>query len=443
MKIILCLHHFLPDFVGGTEIYTLRLAQYLKRAGIEPVVLVPHFDHSTASEYEYEGIRVIRYPELGIDDRKMIMGKNKPGGLALYTEILVKEQPNIIHFHELAPGRGFNIFQVENAHQLNIPIVLSFHVSYYTCIRGSLVYKDKEKCDGKIQIQRCTECIYQSKNITGIKATMLSTAALALYKAGIDATKLNNSIGTMIGFPFVIHKLEQELGKLSKLAQKIVVLSEWYKKVLQINNVPVEKLVFIKQGLSGELHPLDQPAAITTPLKIVYVGRITKLKGLHLLIDAICRLPEHTISLHIYGPETEDGYVAACKQKTVSKNNIHWMGTVPSTDVITVLANYHLLCLPSSFEMSPLVIQEAFAAGLPVLASDVYGNAEQVRDGIDGWLFHFNDSTHLYEKLLYLTNHLDAVESAKANIPPTNSFSEVGEKHIEIYNSIENLKKAT
>ncbi len=442
MKILLCLHHFLPEFVGGTEIYTLQLALYLKQAGIEPVILIPHFDNTITSEYVYEGIRVIRYAEASVEDRNMIMGKKKPDGLSAFADVLKKEQPAIIHFHELAPGRGINIFHVEKAHELHIPIVLTFHLSYYTCIKGSLIYKDEQKCDGEIKIKRCTECVYQSKNITGIKAKLLNTAALALYNAGINPTSLNSSMGTALGFPFVISKIKNDLLKLSKLADKIVVLADWYKEVLQKNNVPPGKLVSIKQALPGTVPSLPVTAPISFPLKVVYIGRISKLKGLHLLINAICTLPENMITLHIYGPETEDSYVTACKQQSAAKNNIHWMGTIPSEQVIQELSNYHVLCLPSDFEMSPLVIREAFAAGLPVLASDVYGNAEQITDGVNGWLFRVKESNDLAEKLNYLTADLSRVEKARLHLPGSDNFKGVADKHAELYTSIVNKQKA-
>ncbi len=287
-----------------------------------------------------------------------------------FRKLLVTEKPDIIHFHELAPGRGINIFHVEKAHELKIPIVLTFHLSYYTCFKGSLIYKDEKKCDGIIKVKRCTECVYQSKNITGIKAKMLDTAALALFKTGIDTTAFNSSIGTALGFPFVINKIKNDLVRLSAMANKIVVLADWYKNILEKNGVPSSKLIYIKQGLTGAVKELPVSDKIAAPLKLVFIGRISALKGLHLLIDAMADLPAEKICLDIYGPETGDGYAVECKQKSASMKNIRWMGTVASENVIETLSQYHLLCLPSTFsEMSPLVIQEAFAAGIPVLAS--------------------------------------------------------------------------
>jgi glycosyltransferase involved in cell wall biosynthesis len=66
--------------------------------------------------------------------------------------------------------------------------------------------------------------------------------------------------------------------------------------------------------------------------------------------------------------------------------------------------------------MSPLVIKEAFAAGIPVLASNVYGNAEQINDGKNGWLFKFNDSDALKTKLQQLIDDPFLVEIAQKNL---------------------------
>jgi glycosyltransferase involved in cell wall biosynthesis len=372
----------------------------------------------------------------------MIMGKQKPTGLQAFSDILKREEPDIIHFHEISPGRGINIFHVEQANLLKIPIVLTFHLSGYSCIKGSLIYKDERKCDGLINTERCTSCVYHSKNISGIKEKFLSKLSHALFKRGIDLTNLNSTIGTALGFPFVIDKIKNDLLKLAFLAENIVVLTKWYKDILLKNGVPSDKLIFIKQGVTNEQKPQLIHANCELPLQVVFIGRISPLKGLHLLITAICDIPADKISLFIYGQETEDGYLLDCKQLSKGKNNIHWMGVIPSTDVIKTLSKYHMLCLPSTFsEMSPLVIQEAFAAGLPVLASDVYGNAEQIKVGINGWLFRFNDSNDLADKLKYLIDDLKLIETAKDGIPNTNSFSNVSKMYLDLYLEILSIKK--
>lgn len=441
LKVIFCLQYFFPEYVGGTEIYTLRLAQHLKQLGMEPVIVIPGFDQSLSTEYAYEQIRVVKYAENSIEDRLMIMGNKKPGGLAKFEEILNLEKPDIVHFHELSSGRGINIFHVEKAHDLDIPIVLTFHLSYYSCIKSSLIYKEKEKCDGIIRVKRCTDCVYHEKNLTGIKAKILSNAAFSLYKLKLNLTGLNSTLSTALGFPFVINKIKMDLLRLSAIAEKIVVIADWYREILEKNGVPATKLMYVKQGLPGKARMSSAHTKVRLPLKVVYIGRISALKGVHLLVDAVCSLPEDHISLHLYGPGADEDFGMALKQRTWMKKNIHWEGIVRSEDVVTALSSYHVLCLPSLFEMNPLVIQEAFAAGLPVLASNAYGNTEQIQDGINGWLFRFKDRNDLVVKLRYLIDDPGLIETARLNLPIANSFSDVAKKHIALYNTISHSKK--
>ncbi len=63
MKIIFCLHHFLPDYVAGTEIYTYNLAKNLTNSGVRVAVVIPNFDIPDTKEYKWQGIRVIKYAE--------------------------------------------------------------------------------------------------------------------------------------------------------------------------------------------------------------------------------------------------------------------------------------------------------------------------------------------------------------------------------------------
>ena len=86
--------------------------------------------------------------------------------------------------------------------------------------------------------------------------------------------------------------------------------------------------------------------------------------------------------------------------------------------------------------MSPLVIQEAFAANVPVIASDVYGNAEQITHNENGWLFTFKDSDSLKLQLQQLINNPSLVEKAKNNIKPVKSFSTVASEYLIVYKKV-------
>lgn len=86
--------------------------------------------------------------------------------------------------------------------------------------------------------------------------------------------------------------------------------------------------------------------------------------------------------------------------------------------------------------MSPLVIQEAFAAGIPVIGSSACGIAEQVKHGENGLLFEFNQLSSLKKQLERLIENPSLLEFFRQNIPPVRSFEQVTEETLAVYNSV-------
>ena len=82
--------------------------------------------------------------------------------------------------------------------------------------------------------------------------------------------------------------------------------------------------------------------------------------------------------------------------------------------------------------MSPLVIQEAFAAGIPVLASNVYGNSEQIIDNKNGILFKYNDVKSLLSKLNRLIMEPELKYDLAKNIDPPLIFKQVGRVYVQL-----------
>ena len=118
-------------------------------------------------------------------------------------------------------------------------------------------------------------------------------------------------------------------------------------------------------------------------------------------------------------------------------SNVFWKGKLIQEEVVSTLNRHDMLCLCSTFsEMSPLVIQEAFAAGIPVLASNVCGNAEQIQHNHNGLLFQFNNVADLRSKLLQCIEEPSLLENLSKNIKPPRSFDEVGEDYFTLYKSL-------
>ncbi|MEP6951268.1 MAG: glycosyltransferase [Ginsengibacter sp.] len=445
MKILFCLNHFLPDQIAGTEVYVFSLIKALEKKNVQAKVLIPNYGKRNTKEYEIEKIKVIKYAEPSVLDRRAKRGYINSEGLKEFIRIVQYENPDIVHFHELSDTtHGITLYHIKSVKNLGFKVVMTFHLAGYSCKTGNLMYKERELCDGIIRIKRCSACSYYSIGNSELFSKLLTPISMLLYKIGLNTTLLNKKAGTAFGFPFVIKRFRNHFMELADNCHKLVALTHWYKNILIKNGIPENKISTITQGLPYYQNEpiLQQPVfakKVNEPgknkmLRLIFIGRISYIKGVHLLIEAMQNLPPENVSLDIYGQVNESAYAANCVQRSKGLTNIHWKGILAPAQVINTLSKYDALCLPSAFsEMSPLVIQEAFAAGIPVVASDVYGNAEQIKDGKNGWLFKFKDSEDLRNKLNELIESSGQMINAKKYMPAIKSFEEVAEEYRILY----------
>ena len=436
MKIALCLNHFLPNKVAGTEIYCFALATALQKIGVEVLVIIPNDGFALTERYSYQHIRVVKYGEPSVKNRALLMGKIAPIGLPNFLQVLDEEKPDIINFQEISGSVGFSAFHVKATRLKGYKIVITFHLAGNTCAAGTLYYKNKKACDGKIRVQKCSDCINAIRYGNTFSKLMAPINNL-LYYLGLNTTKMDHTIGTALGTVFVIKNLQEKFDSIVNNSDRLVVLTEWYKKIICLNNVDPSKVSIIKQALPVEQSMITSGHSLNKfPLKIIFIGRISVYKGLHLLLEALRRL-KGNICLDIYGQIEDEDYYHQCLSLSNILPAVTWKGVLPKEQVVNCMQNYHFLCLPSTFsEMSPLVVQEAFAAGIPVLASDVYGNAEQIIEGKNGWLFKFNDAEDLALKLEMLINQPSLVDTAKKHIPLVNIFKNVAREYSKLYHDL-------
>jgi glycosyltransferase involved in cell wall biosynthesis len=153
--------------------------------------------------------------------------------------------------------------------------------------------------------------------------------------------------------------------------------------------------------------------------RIVFSGRLIRVKRPELVIDAFAAIadsrPEWDLLVIGSGP------LAAALQARVPqrlRERVQFAGFV--TDPLVIAALYRLsdvLALPSDHEPWALVINEAAAASLAIVSSDVVGAAaELVRDGVNGRVFPKGDRTALIERLLEVTA-ASRIDSMKASSP--------------------------
>jgi len=152
-----------------------------------------------------------------------------------------------------------------------------------------------------------------------------------------------------------------------------------------------KKVRYIPNGVSVDSS--DDPSylaemGLSDGRYVIFVGRLSPEKGAHYLTQAWRELPSHAgIKLVIVGGTSHsDDYVKSLRE---SAPDVLFTGYLHGTHLATLFRHAGLFVLPSDIEGLPLVLLEAMAHGVPVLASDISPNVEVL--GKEGRLFRAGD----------------------------------------------------
>lgn len=132
----------------------------------------------------------------------------------------------------------------------------------------------------------------------------------------------------------------------------------------------------------------DRTASATdAPLRLLYIGRLLPRKGVDLLIQAFNQLVDQTsATLTVIGDGPERARLESM-QSPAARTQTQWRGKLPNEQAIAAMRDADLFVLPSRYEPWGLVVNEAMAAGLPVVAHRQVGAAiDLMEDSVHGWL---------------------------------------------------------
>ena len=126
----------------------------------------------------------------------------------------------------------------------------------------------------------------------------------------------------------------------------------------------------------------------------------------------------HGANLELQPQQFQDDFDALLEEITAGPNNVTLVGKYEHDDLPRLMAEIDWVVVPSRWwENSPLVIQEAFLHGRPVICSDIGGMAEKVTDGVNGLHFRAGDPRSLARVLERATTTPGLWESLRAGIP--------------------------
>ncbi|MEO0242979.1 MAG: glycosyltransferase family 4 protein [candidate division WOR-3 bacterium] len=335
---------------GGAERVVLEEAKMMADSGNEVfIVSLKHSQKIPDTIYFYNGkIRNVFLP-YRIRFSKSIFGKGlslmsafyNPITLRYLRKVLVKEQPDIVHIHQLGE---ISIGALKVIRRLGIKTVQTFHGYYFECPRGSLT-----KISGKI---------------------------------------CNN--------PPIYCKLYREIYRsLMKSCDHIIAISSYVKLRLLNAGYSPNMITVLPNSIYVESPGLDNKRP-NMPKEILFVGRMSKVKGVHVLLEALTKIygvgDKYIVNL-IGDGEDLTSFQRLAKLYSLSVN---FLGKVSDRVLKKYYKKAWIVVVPSLFpELCPMVPLEAAAHGCPVIASNIGGMSDVVLHGKTGFLFNPNDADEL------------------------------------------------
>ncbi len=214
------------------------------------------------------------------------------------------------------------------------------------------------------------------------------------------------------------------------VVDKFVSPSEFLKSRYVDWGISKDKIEVIENGLdlsrylgrTGSNHEFSNDK-----LHIGYFGQLTYFKGVDILLDAVALLPmtlKARICLNIHGANLKflsERHRNELENKITSLGDIVTMhGKYETEEFIHLAKSNDFLVMPSRWwENSPVVIQEAKAAKVPIIVADIGGMKEKVIPGIDGLHFKAGDSADLSKVLTGLFNAI----RGSSNFDPRQPYS--------------------
>ncbi|MEO1294778.1 MAG: glycosyltransferase [Cyanobacteria bacterium J06636_16] len=448
MKVVHNFHRFFPEACGGIQIHLDELIPYLEAKNIAGGILAA-IDGKEAKSYIYNGVQVYRYPTFPTPPEQPNHGAFKHGNFHLFCEWLANEKPDVYHQHQWTPRCGLE--HLKAAKKLGIKTVVTLHLPEAICLRGTMMFEGKTACDGKISTVKCSRCVdaYSQKLPDSVVAAMGQLPEGVINRLPLPASAyatrpVHSKIARFVRpavIPGYANERLRNLHQLAEFADCIVVVADWLKHALLKNGIPEHKIKTCKCGIevpsdAGALAPKASPE--NDVVRIAFLGRWNKTKGIHILVDALERVPpELNLKLYIHGIQQDDKYRQEMIERARENDHIQICPQVPRHELRSTLARYDVLAVPSQWlETGPLVVPEAHSVGIPVIGSNLGGIAERVHHNVDGLLVKAHDPKAWAKAFTRLVSEPSLLESLRQGIGSVRTIEQEAQDLAQLYQEL-------
>lgn len=398
---ILEIHNFIRPYIdGGASISVEKVARSLSENKEVEVVLITTYDKFKTSIEKYKNLKIYKiYPlnlYFGFPPKKKINKFFKilwwiinlwnPFVFFQIRKILKIEKPTIVHVHALY-SLSFSVISAVKS--LKIPVIYTDHAYFGLCINSGFSRPLKGIC-----LKQCTLCklwsswnkIFLRRNVSFI---FLSKFAHSLYERTL---KLKLPMRVLHNSSFFSKEEIENIYKIKKEKLK-----------------NKEKLIFL------------------------FIGFLEFQKGIVAAIEAFKRSNLKKSELWIIGKGRFKNYV---EHNVKLDRRIKYFGYIENEKIKEIALDSHVLLFPSEFyEGSPTTIQEAYAYGLPIIATDLGSITEHIKVGETGFLFKYKNINELSKLMEWFENNMDEIDKFSENcfkVALSNCKEEYIRKYLEL-----------
>lgn len=414
MKVLLAVHGYPPELVGGTELTVRRLAHAFVRAGHDVIVFAGTLDWEKRGTLEetrdaVDGapagtVRVLRYSRDDLYFDHWAKGRSARVRKA-FIEVLRAERPDVVHVHHwIRLSRDL----VAAAATCGVPSVVSLHDAWTSCLVAFRIRPaTREACNVPLAAEPCVACAAHLPPPTPWLSPDEARARFAAHRAD----------------------LVREL----RLARAIVVPTHSHTRTIEAG------LLLAPGALSAHVvpPPVDLPKPMRTSprfargdvLRVGSWGHYAEHKGLDLLIDAV-RACEGRVELRLAGGVVLPEYRKQLEERARGLPIVFDDAFAAHELAAHRVSDVHVFASGSRARESwGLVVDEAFALGLPVVLPNAGAFEERVGRHAAARLYEQGSSAALAAVLLELASDPARVAALAAAVPKRAQLERTGDDH--------------
>lgn len=426
MKILYTTHQFYPEYGAGTELLTYMTCSQMRRRGHSVHIATGHPSEQTVKpdlafdEYIYDNLPVHRYRSSSFhplpDQTVMEAEHDNDIVKEWFKNLLKKIAPDLVHvFHLQRLSAG--VLQI--CTELGIPYVITVTDFWLICPTTQLLLPNNRLCSGPQRMMaNCVKHLADRASkpaVSRIVKAMPDSLIRGILHLSSWQPRLR--VGPLADLNALVERPSYILRQANN-AKRIFVTNRFMHNMLVDHGILSKKLKIMPFGIQPINSVPRSPQTAHDVLKVGFIGTLNHHKGAHIPIKAVRSLPPSMrIHLSLYGNRQQfPEYVRMLDHLTSDDPRIEFKGTFPSDQIGKILNAFDVLVLPSLwYENTPLILLQAQAAKLPVIATDLGGMNEIVSDGVNGFLIRPGDDQKLSSILESLVKTPELIPKLRQN----------------------------